>query len=97
MSAYWIGRARTRDPEALKRYGELVARASSHYPQEVLARGGAYKVLEGEDIFDRFVVIRFGSMEEAERYYRSPEYQEAAAVRHAACERWDLVITEGAK
>lgn len=97
MSAYWIGRARTRDLPALKRYGELVARASQIYPQEVLARGGAYQVLEGQDLFDRFVLIRFDSMEEAERYYRSPEYQEAAAIRHAACERWDLVITEGVK
>lgn len=97
MSAYWIGRAKTRDPAGLKPYGELVARASQIYPQEVLARGGAYKVLEGEDLFDRFVIIRFGSMEEAERYYRSPEYQEAATIRHAACARWDLVITEGMK
>jgi uncharacterized protein (DUF1330 family) len=97
MSAYWIGRARTRDPDGYKRYGELVARASQVYPQEVLARGGRYKVLEGEGLYDRFVIIRFGSMEEAERYYKSPEYQEAAAYRHAASERFDLVITEGVK
>lgn len=95
MSAYWIGRAKTRDPAAFRRYGELVTRAAQVYPQEVLARGGAYQVLEGQDLFDRFVIIRFGSMAEAERYYNSPEYQEAAAIRHAASERWDLVITKG--
>jgi uncharacterized protein (DUF1330 family) len=97
MSAYWIGRAQTRDPAGYKRYGELVAKASQIYPQEVLARGGRAVQLEGETVFDRFVIIRFGSMEEAERYYRSPEYQEAAAFRHAASERFDLVITEGVK
>ena len=95
MSAYWIGRAKVSDPAGMRRYGELVAHASKLYPQRALARSGAYKVLEGQDLFDRFVLIRFGSMEEAERYHRSPEYQEAAAVRRASCERLDLVITEG--
>jgi uncharacterized protein (DUF1330 family) len=97
MSAYWIGRAQTRDPAGYKPYGELVAKASQLYPQEVLARGGQTRQLEGETVFDRFVIIRFGSMDEAERYYRSPEYQEAAAFRHAASVKCDLVITEGLK
>jgi uncharacterized protein (DUF1330 family) len=95
MSAYWIGRARTRDPEALKQYGALVAKASSIYPQEALVRGGRYELLEGEDTFDRYVVIKFGSVEEALIYYHSPEYQEAAAIRHAACFKCELAIVEG--
>jgi len=95
MSAYWIGRAQTRDPEGYREYGALVARASMIYPNQVLARGGKYKVLEGTGDFDRFVLLRFPSMEAALTYYNSPEYQHAAAIRRAASERCDLVVTEG--
>ena len=94
MSVFWLGRAQTRDPEGYKRYGELVAKVPGSYPYQVLARGGRYKVLEGPDDFDRFVLLRFGSMEEAVKYYNSPEYQEAAAVRKASAGRCELVLTE---
>jgi uncharacterized protein (DUF1330 family) len=94
MSVFWLGRAQTRDPEGYKRYGELVAKVPSSYPYQVLARGGRYKVLEGPDDFDRFVLLRFGSMEEAVKYYNSPEYQAAAAVRKASAGRCELVLTE---
>lgn len=95
MSAYWIGRAKVRDHEGIHRYGELVAKASQLYPQQVLARNARYRVLEGPEDFNRHVLIRFGSMEEALRYYNSTEYQEAAAIRQSACDRCELVITEG--
>ena len=95
MSAYWIARAQTRDPAGFKRYGELRARAALVHPQQSLVRGGRYKVLEGADDFDRFVLIRFDSMDAALAYYNSPEYQEAAAVRIAASGRCELVIAEG--
>ena len=95
MSAYWIGRAQTRDLDGYKRYGQLVAHASPLYPQQALARGGRYQVLEGPDDFDRLVIIRFGSMDAALTYYNSPEYQEAAAIRQAASGRCELTITEG--
>jgi len=95
MSAYWIGRAQMLDLEGYKRYGRLVASAALKYPNEVLARGGKHRVLEGPDDFDRFVLLRFSSMDAALEYYRSPEYQEAAAIRRAASGRCELVITEG--
>ena len=94
MSVFWLGRAQTRDPKGYKRYAKLVTKASSSYPHQVLARGGRYKVLEGPDDFDRFVLVRFGSMEDALKYYNSPEYQEAAAVRKACAGRCELVLTE---
>jgi uncharacterized protein (DUF1330 family) len=84
-----------RDIDGYRRYSELVREASQIYPQQVLARAGKYHVLEGQDIFDRYVLIRFGSMEEALTYYNSPEYQAAAAIRQAASDGCDLVITEG--
>jgi len=95
MSTYWIGRAQTRDPNGYKEYGGLVTAVAALYPHQVLARGGAYRVLEGDDRFDRFVLLRFPSMEAALAYYNSPQYQRAAAIRRAASGACELVLTEG--
>ena len=95
MSAYWIARAQTHDIEGLRQYGGLVAKAALIYPNQALARAGKYKVLEGPDAFDRYVLLKFPSMEAAMTYYHSPEYQQAAAIRRAATGRCEIVITEG--
>jgi uncharacterized protein (DUF1330 family) len=95
MAAYWIARAQMRDLVGYQRYGGLVAKAAESYPNEVLARAAKYQVLEGPDDFDRYVLLRFPSMEAALRYYHSPEYQEAAAIRRAASGRCEIVIAEG--
>jgi len=95
MPAYWIGRTKIERPG----YGDqadLHAELEKKYPHETLARGGAYRVLEGEeDAFNRFVLIKFPSTEAAMAYYNSPEYQLASAARKAASGRTELVITEG--
>jgi len=95
MSAYWIGRAQVVDPEGFKRYGALVREAAAIYPNGVLARAGRYRVLEGPDEFERHVILRFPSMQAAEDYYHSPEYQRAAAIRRVAAGRCEIVIVEG--
>jgi uncharacterized protein (DUF1330 family) len=95
MPAYWIGRAQMRDLAGYQRYGALVRQASAIYPNQVLARAGRYQVLEGPDDFDRYVLLRFPSMEAARAFYHSPEYQQALAIRQAASGRTELVITEG--
>ena len=43
-------------------------------------RGGAHEALEGE-ARPRNVVIEFESVEQAKRYFNSPEYQAAKAKR----------------
>jgi len=95
VSVYWIGRARTRDPVGYKKYGEIVTPLKERYPVEVLARGGRHHVLEGADTFDRYVVLRFPSMEMALEYYNTPEYTEGGAIRRAASDAADLVLVEG--
>jgi uncharacterized protein (DUF1330 family) len=95
MSAYWIARAQMRDLVGYQKYGKLVAEAARIYPNQVLARAGKYQVVEGPDDFDRFVLLRFASMDAAVAYYNSPEYRAAAAIRRAASGRCEVVITEG--
>jgi uncharacterized protein (DUF1330 family) len=95
MSVFWIGRAQVRDEDGIRNYVEHMKIAAAIYKPEVLVRKGQYKVLEGPDAFDRFAVLRFPSMDDALRYYNSPEYQTAAAFRREACDQCELVLVEG--
>ena len=95
MSVYWIGRARVQDPLALRPYAELVQKASAIYRPEPLIRGGAYRILEGPDSFDRWALLRFDSMDHALSYYNSTEYQQALAHRRAATLASELALVEG--
>jgi uncharacterized protein (DUF1330 family) len=53
-----------------------------HRPSaEIMARGGRFKVLEGPEKFQRFVVIEFPTLEQAVACHDSPEYQAASAWR----------------
>ena len=95
MVAYWVARARVNDPAEYRKYAERVPGILARYDARVLARGGAHETLEGPDVFERFVVIEFPSMEAAKACFESPEYREAAAFRRAnEAGRNELTIVE---
>ncbi len=81
MAAYWIARAKINDPVEYKKYADRIPGILAKYDAKVLARGGEAKTLEGPDVFERYVVIEFPSMEAAEACFNSAEYQEAAVFR----------------
>jgi uncharacterized protein (DUF1330 family) len=83
MPAYWIARAKIIDPTAYKKYTDRVPEIVSRYGGKILARGGRYRIMEGPESFQRFVVIEFPGFEEAVACFESPEYQEAAVFRRA--------------
>lgn len=91
--AYYIARSTVTDPEAFAEYGRAALPAIAQYGGRILARGGAYMALEGE-ARPRNVVIEFDSMEEAKRYYYSPEYQAAKTKRDNAG-IVEIVVVEG--
>lgn len=96
MAAYWVARAKINDPAAYKKYTDLVPETLAEYGAKVLARGGDYKILEGPEIFERFVVIEFPSLEAAERCFNSAAYQQAAAFRRAnGAGQNELTIVDG--
>jgi uncharacterized protein (DUF1330 family) len=95
MSAYWIARARLRDMKGQDKYAKLISRIEPLYPHETLCRSGRIEVIEGTQHFDRYFLHKFPSMDLALAFYNSPQYQEAAAIRRAACDGCELVIMEG--
>ena len=66
MPAYWLARAKINDPIAYKRYTDQVPKIIGAHGGKVLGRGGKFKILEGPEKFERFVVIEFPSLEAAE-------------------------------
>ena len=95
MPAYWTARARITDPTEYKKYTDRVPAIVSRFGGTILARGGRYRIMEGPENFERFVVIEFPTLEQAVACFESPEYQEAAAFRRAGGGVVENVIVEG--
>jgi uncharacterized protein (DUF1330 family) len=95
MAAYWVARSKINDPAAYKKYTDRVPAIIQRFGGKVLARGGRFKILEGPEKFQRFVVIEFPSLEQAVACHDSPEYQEAATFRKGGAGEVELVIVEG--
>ena len=83
MPAYWVAHAKISDPTTYKKYTDRVPEIVSHYGGKILARGGRYRIMEGPETFQRFVVIEFPTFEKAVACFESPEYQEASVFRRA--------------
>ena len=94
MPAYWVARSKIHDPVQYKRYTDLVPAIIARHEGKILARGGGYRILEGPEHFERFVVIEFPTLDQAVACHRSAEYQAAAALRRAGAGEVELVIVE---
>ncbi len=95
MPAYWLARARITDPAAYKHYADRVPDILTRYAGTPLARGGAYQVMEGSEVFQRFVVIEFPTMAQAVACFESAEYQAAAAFRRNGGGTVEITIVDG--
>jgi uncharacterized protein (DUF1330 family) len=80
LTAYVIGEAEITNPEAMKAYGPMVVASVQKHGGKYLARGARPEVLEGGPAHN-ILIIEFESAEAARRWYASPEYQAAKAVR----------------
>lgn len=95
MVAYWIAHVDVTDPEGYGKYAALAGGIVEAHGGVFLARATRTVWLEGNERA-RNVVVRFPSVEDAERCYASEEYQEAMVFTRGAAVR-DLCIVEGAE
>lgn len=93
MAAYWIAHVEVNDPEAYGEYARRATGAIEAHGGEFLARATRTVWLEGNER-ERNVVVRFPSVDDAERCYQSDAYQEALSYARDAAVR-DLCIVEG--
>ena len=94
MSAYVIVSVDVHDPEGYEEYKARSTAAAAAHGARFLARGGAVEVLEGTLGKPRVVVLEFPSVEAARRWWDSPEYAEARAIRQRTAAT-DMIVVEG--
>ena len=93
QKGYLIAEAKVHDAAAYEVYKPLSLAAVEHYGGRFVVRGGASEVLEGQwSPPQRMVIVEFDSIDQAKRFYHSPEYRLARKARENAGEMNMLVI-----
>ncbi len=92
--AYVILTEAVKDEAGMAAYSKAAAPSLSGDGVSVLAADASPQTLEGDWHGDRTVVLEFESVEAAENWYTSPEYEKAKPLRHAAAET-NAVIVKG--
>ena len=95
MAAYVIADVEIHDNALFDEYRKLVPATVERYGGRFLVRGGAVDSKEGGWNPKRLVVLEFASAEQARKWYASPEYAPALAMRLKAAKA-KMVIVEGA-
>ncbi len=94
MAAYFIADLDVTDPKGIEEYRQGVPATIAKYGGRYLVRGGASTKLEGQWEPKRLVVLEFPTMEQAKRWYESPDYRELKALRFKTA-KTNLVLVEG--
>ena len=94
MAAYVIVDIEVTDPVGYEEYKQLAAPTVAAYGGRYIVRGGAAETLEGDWVPHRLVVLEFGSVGQARRWWSSPEYAAARAVRQRTA-KTQMVVVNG--
>jgi uncharacterized protein (DUF1330 family) len=94
MPAYLIALEVINDREEFDKYRSLVHGVLEKYEGKIIVANEDVEVLEGKWPYNKTVVIRFPSMEQAKGWYHSEEYQKIIQHRLASTET-DLIFVEG--
>ena len=95
MSAYVIAEIEVTDPAPYEEYRKQVLPVVTKYGGKFLVRGGNVQSKEGGWQPKRIVVLEFPSMDQAEKFYGSPEYGPLIKLRQQAS-KGRLILVEGA-
>ncbi len=95
MKAYVIGDIEVTDPKPYDEYRGQVLATIEKFGGKFLVRGGRTDAVEGGWQPKRLVVLEFPSFEQAQKWYRSPEYAPLITLRQKGA-KGRLVIVEGA-
>jgi uncharacterized protein (DUF1330 family) len=93
MTAYVLADIDVHDRDRHEDYKSLAPGSIEQYGGRYAVRGGTVEVLEGEWPTGRFVVLEFPDAAAARRWYDSPEYAEARAIRQEAASARFLLVS----
>jgi uncharacterized protein (DUF1330 family) len=90
---YWIPHLDVQDMKGFQAYRNTADAAHQRFGSRLLVRGGRREVLEGK-MRARNVLREFNSYDEAQAFYRGPDYSRAHPLREPFSE-CDFLIVEG--
>lgn len=93
MVAFLIAEIDVTDAAGYESYKKMAGESITRHGGKFLARGGKTVSLEGAPP-KRVVILQFDTMDAAEKFYRSPDYQDAVKVRQKVS-KGRLFIIEG--
>ena len=94
MSAYVIADIEVLEPVEYEDYRKLAGPTVAQFGGRYLVRGGKTEIAEGDWSPQRFVIVEFPSLEQAQAWYNSPEYSRAKAIRQRTA-RASVIFAEG--
>jgi uncharacterized protein (DUF1330 family) len=94
MTAYMIVRMNVTDMEQYREYTKLTPAIIEKFGGKFIVRGGDVVTLEGEPETRRIVMVEFPSVEVAQAFYNSDEYQHAISVRENAAVG-EFIVVQG--
>ena len=94
MAAYVVAEVNVTNPDLFAEYRKLVPPTIEKYGGRFVVRGGTVETKEGGWSPARLVVIEFPSMDQARKWYHSPEYAGPLAMRLKAANT-KLILVEG--
>ncbi|MEM9773658.1 MAG: DUF1330 domain-containing protein [Chloroflexota bacterium] len=92
MTAYIMARINVTDMDQYKKYIALTPAIIEKFGGKFISRGGETVTLEGEPESRRMVLLEFPSVEAAQEFYNSDEYQAAIEVRKDAAEGQFMIL-----
>ena len=94
MAGYIVVQVEVQDQATYDEYRKLVPATIEKYGGRLKVRGGKTETLEGTWSPKRFIVIEFDSVEQAKKWWNSPEYAPAKAMRQRSANT-DMIVVEG--
>lgn len=94
MPAYLMVRAKVTDMKRYQEYMKLTPAILEKYGGRFIIRGGQKVILEGPEVAERMVMVKFDSVDAARQMYDSDEYQAALKLRQGAAEA-SFIVMEG--
>ncbi len=95
MPAYVIAFVEMLDEDAFRSYQGVASEAFGAYGAKFLTPGASHKVLEGPAEDRTVVLVEFPSVEQAQAFWDSPEYQAAIKLRQGAANLQVLLLDGG--
>ena len=95
MPAYVVVQVDVHDQATYDEYRKLVPPSLAAFGGRFAVRGGKTETLEGTWNPKRLVILEFDTIEMAKKWWASPEYAGAKALRQKAAHT-ELLVVEGA-